>query len=96
MRSLGTQPCVGDERSSAPWLLGQVPLILRILFVNWPQPAANAVTSVVDYWERVSGWVSCMSATRYCSWLGSRLIITLAKGIGTGPLGFCCTVTQVW
>jgi len=37
-----------------------------------------------------------MSATRYCSWLGSRLIITLAKGIGTGPLGFCCTVTQVW
>ncbi len=26
-------------------------------------------------------WVSCMSATRYyCSWLGSRLIITLAKG----------------
>ncbi len=31
--------------------------------MNWPQPAANAVTSVVDYWERVSGWVSCMSAT---------------------------------
>ncbi|CAK9881338.1 unnamed protein product [Sphagnum jensenii] len=30
-------------------------LLLRILFVNWPQPAANAVTSVVDYSERVSG-----------------------------------------
>ncbi len=34
------------------------------------------------------GGLVVWSATRYCSWLGSRLIITLAKGTGTGPLGF--------
>ncbi|CAM6074194.1 unnamed protein product [Sphagnum tenellum] len=45
-------------------------LVLRILFVNWPQPAANAVTSAVDCWERVSGTVP-QALAKYA--LGLRL-----------------------
>ncbi|CAM6033973.1 unnamed protein product [Sphagnum compactum] len=75
MRSLGTQACVGDERRSwAPWLLGEVPLFLRILFVNWPQPAANAVTSVVRLLGAGPGYVRKGDA----GWVRNIPLISLA------------------
>jgi hypothetical protein len=64
MRSLGVHRpalAMNEEAPLRGFLVRFLLFLLRILFVNWPQPAANnAVTSVVDYWERVSGWVSCM------------------------------------